>query len=81
MSIKPRVMLGLLLFMGSMYIFMFILLFLHRLVLRHEFILKMERLKIDRTMFAKLFDVKASLSSNNEEKETQGMARVEWPSG
>ena len=40
-----------------------ILLFLHRLVLRHEFILKKERFKFERTMFAKLFDVKASLSS------------------
>ena len=40
-----------------------ILLFLHRLVLRHEFILKKERFKFERTMFAKLFDVKASFSS------------------
>ena len=42
---------------------LYILPFLHRLVLRDEFILEMERFKFDRTMFAKLFDVKASLSS------------------
>ena len=36
----------------------------HRLVLGHEFILKNERFKVKRAMFAKLFGVKAPLSSN-----------------
>ena len=41
-----------------------ILLFLHRLVFGHKFILKNERFKFKRTMFAKLFGVKEPFSSN-----------------
>ena len=40
-----------------------ILLFLHKRVFGHEFILKNERFKFNRTMFAKLFGVKAPFSS------------------
>ena len=38
---------------------------LHRLVLRHELILKNERFKVKRTMFAKFFGVKAPFSKFN----------------
>ena len=40
------------------------ILFLHRLVFGHKFILKNERFKFKRTMFAKLFGVKEPFSSN-----------------
>ena len=44
-------------------VFLLILPFLHRLVLRHEFILKKEIFEFKSTMFAKLFGVKAPFSS------------------
>ena len=41
---------------------------LHRLVHGHEFILKNERFKVKRTMFAKLFGVKEPFLSSNQVK-------------
>ena len=54
----------------------YILLFLHRWVLGHEFILKKEIFKFERAMLAKLFDVKASLSSHNSHLKTKGLLKV-----